>query len=345
MINSDQLTQEREVVRGVLAQLKPFFEIKPHLFYADLIMTGIIAWGAFMALQISDLHWAFTVLFFVISYVAFYRGLAFIHETVHFHKRVKGLRFLYNFLFGLPVRVPSFVHDPHRYHHLPSTFGTAQDPEYAYLSGTGWISLVKPFIVGALSPLLLAIRFGLLPMISWAFPQSWKLVLYQRASTIVVNPTYVRPVQNEEDLAAAQREEWGCALFFALQLGLILLGTVSSELILFYWAMMSLGAFVNIWRARIAHRYDNPGEFLSPLAQLRDSVTVESGFLSSLWAPAGMQYHSLHHLAPQIPFHNLKPAHEFLKNHLEKNHPYLQTVVPTPKQGLELFYRTVMTNK
>lgn len=333
------------MVRAVLAQLKPFFEIKPQLFYIDLLITGVIAWGSFAALQIADLHWGSTVFFFIVSYVAFYRGLAFIHEAVHFHKRVKGLRLLYNLLFGFPARVPFFIHDPHRYHHLPSTFGTAQDPEYAYLAGSGVISLLKPFLVGLLSPLLLALRFGVLPLISWSFPKAWQVTLYQYASTIVVNPQYKRPIHNEQDLISAQREEWGCALFFALQIGLILVGTVSSQLILFYWAMMSLGAFVNVWRARIAHRYDNPGEFLSPLAQLRDSVTVENGVLSSLWAPAGMQYHSLHHLAPQIPFHNLKPAHDFLKSHLDTNHPYRQTVVDTPMQGLELFYKTVMTSK
>lgn len=325
--------------------MKPFFEIKPHLFYADLLLTGLIAWASFLALQISDLSFGLTALLFVVSYVAFYRGLAFIHETVHFQKRVKGLRHLYNVLFGFPARVPFFVHDPHRYHHLPSTFGTAQDPEYAYLSGSGVMSLIKPVFIGLLSPLLIAIRFGILPLVSWSFPKSWKVAMYQHASTIVVNPNYKRPIQNEDDLKSAQREEWGCALFFALQLGLLLLGTVSTKLILFYWAMMSLGAFVNVWRARIAHRYDNPGEFLSPLAQLRDSVTVENGFLSSLWAPAGMQYHSLHHLAPQIPFHNLKPAHEFLKKHLDSHHPYLQTVVETPARGLALFYKTVMTSK
>lgn len=343
--NRSQYSTEREIVRSLLEQLKPFFNIKPVIFYLDLSITGFVAWLSFFSLQIESIPLPAKILLAVISYSAFYRGLMFIHEVVHFNKKVKGYRLLYNLFLGFPCRIPFFVHDPHRYHHLPNTFGTSQDPEYAYLKGSGMKTLLKPFLIGLLSPLLLIVRFGILPMISWVFPQKWRLAIFQRASTIVVNPKYVRLLPSEEESRQSRMEEYMCALFFAGQVALIATGLIKPELVLIWFSLMVVGAFVNVWRARIAHRYDNPGEMLSPLAQLRDSFIIEKKFLSFLWAPAGMQYHSLHHLAPQIPYYNLQAAHEFLKLHLEQTHPYSQTVVPDVTSGLGIFCNTVLGTK
>ncbi len=340
--NKSQYSTEREIVRSLLEQLKPFFNIKPVIFYLDLSVTGFVAWLSFFSLQIDSIPLIAKILLALISYSAFYRGLMFIHEVVHFNKKVKGYRLLYNLFFGFPCRIPFFVHDPHRYHHLPNTFGTTQDPEYAYLKGSGTKTLLKPFLIGLLSPLLLILRFGILPMISWAFSKKWRLAIFQRASTIVVNPKYVRLLPSEEESNESRMEEFMCALFFAGQVALVVLGLIKLELVLIWFSLMVVGAFVNVWRARIAHRYDNPGEMLSPLAQLRDSFTIEKKFLSFLWAPAGMQYHSLHHLAPQIPYYNLQAAHEYLRLHLDEAHPYSQTVVRSPKEGFEIFYNTVI---
>ncbi len=340
--NKSQYSTEREIVRSLLEQLKPFFNIKPVIFYLDLSVTGFVAWLSFFSLQIESIPLIAKLLLVVISYSAFYRGLMFIHEVVHFNKKIKGYRLLYNLFFGFPCRIPFFVHDPHRYHHLPNTFGTAQDPEYAYLKGSGTKTLLKPFLIGLLSPLLLILRFGILPIISWAFPKKWRLAIFQRASTIVVNPKYIRLLPEEEESKQSRMEENLCALFFVGQVALVATGLVKPELVLIWFSLMVVGAFVNVWRARIAHRYDNPGEMLTPLAQLRDSFTIEKKFLSFLWAPAGMQYHSLHHLAPQIPYYNLQAAHEYLRLQLDEAHPYLQTVVRTPKEGFEIFYNTVI---
>jgi fatty acid desaturase len=196
-----------------------------------------------------------------------------------------------------------------------------------------------------LSPFLLIARFGILPLVSWSFPKSWKITLYQKASTIIVNPTYVRPCPSDEELKLARNEELMCGLFFLLEAALVYKHVIQIEVIKSWFFLMIVGAFVNVWRARIAHRYDNPGDVLSPLAQLRDSITVDKKFLSFLWAPAGMQYHSLHHLAPQIPYHNLQVAHEFLRAKLNPQHPYSQTVVTSVKDGFQIFYNTVINSK
>ena len=345
MKSSSQHITEREIVRTLLEQLKPYFIIRPVIFYIDLSITGLVAWTSLFLLQVDSIPFPAKLFLVLISYSAFYRGLMFIHEVVHFNKKVKGFKIMYNLIFGFPCRIPFFIHDPHRYHHLPNTFGTASDPEYAYLKGSGRITLLKPFLVGLLSPFLLIVRFGILPLISWAFPKSWKINLYQRASTIIVNPTYVRPYPTDADLSQARNEEFMCALFFVLEALLVYKHVIEIEVIKSWFFLMIIGAFVNVWRARIAHRYDNPGDVLSPLAQLRDSITVEKKFLSFLWAPAGMQYHSLHHLAPQIPYYNLQAAHEHLRGKLDHQHPYSQTVVTGVKDGFEIFYNTVINSQ
>lgn len=343
MKSNSQHSTEREVVRSLLEQLKPHFTIRPVTFYTDLIVTGLIAWSSLLLIQVDSLPVFAKFILAFISYSAFYRGLAFIHEVVHFNKKIPGLRVLYNLIFGFANRVPFFIHDPHRYHHLPNTFGTSEDPEYAYLKGSGRKTLLKPFLVGMLSPFLLIARFGILPLVSWAFPMKWKMALYQRASTIVVNPNYVRPVPSNEDFKQARLEEYLCAIYFLAQIALVKFNIISIEIVYVWFSLMMIGAFVNVWRARIAHRYDNAGGTLSPLAQLRDSITVEKRGLAFLWAPAGLQYHSLHHLAPQIPYHNLQAAHNSLKEKLDEQHPYSQTVVTTAADGLQIFYKTVIS--
>lgn len=343
MKSNSQHTTERETVRALLEQLKPYFAVRPVTFYTDLVVTGLIAWSALFLIQVDSVPLIAKLILAFISYSAFYRGLAFIHEVVHFNKKIPGLRIMYNLIFGFANRIPFFIHDPHRYHHLPNTFGTIDDPEYAYLKGSGTKTLLKPFLVGILSPFLLILRFGILPLISWSFPMKWRISLYQRASTIVVNPKYLRPLPSDQDFKQARFEETMCAFYFVAQVILVQMNIISLEVVYTWFSLMMIGAFVNVWRARIAHRYDNAGGALSPLAQLRDSVTVERRGLSFLWAPAGLQYHSLHHLAPQIPYHNLHAAHKSLRAKLDEQHPYSQTVVTSVGDGFKMFYKTVIT--
>lgn len=334
---------EKDVARKLLEELKPFFRVSAWHFRADLALTALAGWGSLAALTFLPLNPPLWMLAFLVCYAGFYRGQAFIHEAVHFQARVRGLRPMYNLLFGFPNRVPLFTHDPHRYHHLPNTFATAADPEYDRLAGRGWKAVLHPLTVGLLSPWLLMLRFGVLPLVSWMLPRPRRLWIYRRLSTIVVNPAYDRPLPSENELKTARREELACSLFFLAFAAGLFSGAIPWRGFFAWLLMASSTAFVNVCRARVAHLYDNhAGERLSPLGQLRDSVTVESRFLSFLWAPAGMQYHSLHHLAPQIPYHNLQAAHARLRETLPIDHPYRQTLSPRFGQAARRFVRTTM---
>lgn len=332
-------TTEREETLRIQALLKPFQKLSPITFYLDLIATAILAWVPLYLLSVTPLG-AMSVLYFVLAYVGFFRGHAFIHEVVHFRKKIKGLGPLYNVLFGYPNRAPYYIHEPHQFHHLPTTFATAKDPEYMVLAGKGRFFFFLPILTTPFVPLVLLLRFGVLPLVSWAFPVTARTWLYNRLSTLVVNPGYFRDIRHSNDLKVALREDSLCALFFLGWVALAYTGVLNVTFFISLYAVIVATTLVNIYRARVAHHYDNhSGERLSPYGILRDSTCVEGSVLDIFWAPIGLKYHSMHHLAPTIPYHNLARAHYFLKAQLTQDHPYNQTIVANVALGLRQFWR------
>ncbi len=333
--------QEREETLRLQVLLKPFQKLSPATFFADLIGTAVLAWGALAMLAVTPLG-PMTAFWFLLAYIGFFRGHAFIHEVVHFRKKITGLGPLYNVLFGFANRAPYYIHDPHQFHHLPTTFGTAKDPEYLVLAGKGTFYFFLPILSAPFLPLILLVRFGILPLFSWAFPRAWRVHLYHHLSTLVVNPAYVRDLRSDEDLAVALRQDTACALYLVAWVALGVTGVLPIAFFVWMYVVIVATTLVNIYRARVAHRYDNhSGERLSPFAALRDSTCVEGSVLDILWAPIGLKYHSMHHIAPSIPYHNLARAHAFLKAQLQEDHPYRQTVLPNLTRGLGQFWRVV----
>ena len=100
----------------------------------------------------------------VVAVLALYRAGSFIHELTHIKKNaVKGFRFAWNCIVGVPLLVPSFLYEGvHNQHHAKTYYGTANDPEYLPLA------LMKPWtlpvflIAAALAPIGMLIRFGIL---------------------------------------------------------------------------------------------------------------------------------------------------------------------------------------
>lgn len=331
---------DKQDLRSLNSLLGPYRKISQVRFFVDLSVAALLAWGALYLLSVRELDVYSPFLLFV-SYVGSCRGNAFIHEVVHFGRKVKGIGAVYNFLFGFPNRIPFYIHEPHKYHHLPNTFGTEQDPEYLFLKGKGGRYFFRPFFAAPLAPLLLLVRFGVLPLFFWALPASLQEEIYRKVSTLVVNPGYLRREMRSDELRRVRRQDLGCALFFVFFLMAGVLGQLPWAFFGWWYAIAVVATLVNMYRARVAHLYDNKLGALSPLEALRDSVTIEGGMASELWAPLGLKYHSLHHLAPNIPYHNLGKAHRFLVSQLEANHPYHATIQPSLWHGLKQYWRTL----
>lgn len=81
----------------------------------------------------------------------------------------------------------------------------------------------------------------------------------------------------------------------------------------------------------MAHRYQihrSPPGITPRDMQVDDSVTIEGSFLTEIWAPIGLRYHSTHHMFPSIPYYNLGKAHRRLKAAVCADHPYSKTIEP-----------------
>ena len=115
----------------------------------------------------------------LVAVLALYRAGSFIHELTHIKKgAVKGFRFVWNLIVGVPLLVPSFMYEGvHNQHHAKRYYGTVDDPEYLPLA------LMKPWtlpvflIAAALAPIGMLIRFGILAPLSLLFPKLRAMVV------------------------------------------------------------------------------------------------------------------------------------------------------------------------
>ena len=121
----------------------------------------------------------------VVSVLALYRALLFIHEVSHMkHSALPGFRTGWNALVGVPLLTPAFMYEGvHNLHHAKTRYGTVDDPEYLPLALMRPWTLPVFILVSALAPLGLLIRFAILSPLSWIVPGLRKIVV-ERLSLI-----------------------------------------------------------------------------------------------------------------------------------------------------------------
>ena len=106
---------------------------------------------------------------------------------------MKGFRFVWNLIVGVPLLVPCFMYEGvHNQHHAKRYYGTVDDPEYLPLA------LMKPWtlpvflIAAALAPIGMLIRFGILAPLSLLSPKL-RAIVVGRYSGLQINPKFVPP--------------------------------------------------------------------------------------------------------------------------------------------------------
>jgi len=82
---------------------------------------------------------------------------------------------------------------------------------------------------------------------------------------------------------------------------------------------------LNAIRTVGAHRWTNAEGEMTFIEQVLDSVNYPRGWLPELWAPTGTRFHSLHHMLPALPYHNMREAHERLMRELPQDALYRRT--------------------
>jgi fatty acid desaturase len=296
---------------------------KDAIYWADMLGSALLGYAALFAAMAVGPAWL-AIGCGVVAVLALYRAGSFIHELTHIKKgAVKGFRFTWNLIVGVPLLVPSFMYEGvHNQHHAKRYYGTVDDPEYLPLALMHPWTLPLFLVVAALAPVGMLIRFGILAPLSLLWPKL-RAVVVGRYSGLQINPRFVRPRPEGEFARDWAWQEAACSLWAIALLALVATGVIPLRDFLIYLGIAAGVMFLNQVRTLVAHLWENGGEPMSVTAQFLDSVNVPPpATLPALWAPVGLRYHALHHLLPGVPYHNLGEAHRRLCRELDAGSVY-----------------------
>jgi fatty acid desaturase len=325
------LPQARRIVSDLLVP-------RPVIYWADFLTTILCGHLCFALVRLlprampgAAPGWIVICLqavAFFASCCLYYRGVMFIHELVHLPQhKFRLFRIVWNLLCGIPLLTPSFTYATHLDHHRRRSYGTYEDGEYFALARVSAWYAVLYFAQGLLLPPLAAFRFLILTPLTWLSPRlrQW---IHQRASSLVVDPSYVRPLPTAEALRAIRLQELLCFLWcLGVVVGMICIGQWPYPLLIQSFATGAMVLSINAVRTAAAHRWQSDGGEFSLVDQMLDTVTIDSdGPLAVLLNPVGLRFHALHHLFPTLPYHNAHAAHQRLLAQLPADSPYRATI-------------------
>ena len=316
------------------------------IYWTDFLLSISIGTTAFLVLRPADLAWPAGLGVYAIAILAFYRAAMFSHEVAHQRgDNFKTFRTTWNLSCGVPFLIPSFLYQTHSLHHVRKTYGTANDGEYLPLA-TGparkiLLYLGQPFVV----PLIAAIRFLVLAPLTWISPRSRRFV-YQHASSMVIDPAFIRPLPGRRELRLWRLQEAACFAYLTSLATVIILGLRPWTLIVDAYLIAAGVLLLNAVRTLGAHRYLHRGEEVTFVEQLLDSLNYPNNpILGELWAPVGLRFHALHHLFPSLPYHSLPAAHRRLMADLPTDSPYRQTISHSLISSLTTLWRRSRSSK
>jgi fatty acid desaturase len=307
-------------------QLVTAFPPLPRLYWCDLLISSVVGWSAFVVGATAPFFSLLYIAATLIAIVALLRATIFIHELSHLKRgTVPGFEFAWNLLVGVPFLLPSVMYDSHGDHHRQATFATRQDPEYAPIAHWNGFHIFRFVASMIFVPALLAVRWGVLGTLSLLLPPLRRFLI-TRASSLVINPHYIRPLPQQDGRLRWYVQELAITLTFWSVVVAFLYGGLPLSW-LCHWYIVGAGvALVNQVRTLAAHRYENDGRQLTAVEQLLDSVNLTGPpWLTVLAAPVGLRYHALHHFLPTLPYHSLGEAHRQLLRELSPESPYYRT--------------------
>jgi fatty acid desaturase len=316
-----QLPDDKDMLRAARDLTRDIAEAKPGIYWPDMLGSALVGYGA-LAGAILTQNMPLAAALGLLSALALYRALLFIHELTHIHRdALPGFRLGWNLLVGIPMLMPSFMYEGvHTLHHKRTQYGTPDDPEYLPLALMKPWSLPAFVLIALLAPVGLLLRFGVLVPLGALIPPLRTLV-WERASSLSINPDFRRKPPEGELRRQVMWQELGGAVWAVTLLAST--QVIGWKPLLVALGVLSLTAVLNQLRTLVAHLWENDGEAMTVTAQFLDSVNVPPpGLAAEIWAPVGLRYHALHHLMPSMPYHALPEAHRRLKHALGSGSTY-----------------------
>lgn len=313
-------------IREARAIVRDLFQPKAAIYWTDFLVSMAVGVGCFFAARQMP-PWSLTQgLLALAAALAYYRAALFIHELIHLRdESFHSFRITWNLFCGIPFLMPSFLYYTHLAHHARKHYGTPDDGEYLPLATQPRREIFKYMLQPFVVPLLAIVRFLVLTPLAWVSPGLRRWV-HQRASSMVMDPAYVRPLPTHHELRIWRMQE-ACCFLYALGVAVQLWrGALPLSLLAHTYLTAVVILLLNNLRTLGAHRFRHRGEPLTFVDQLLDSVNYpKHPLIGELWAPVGLRFHALHHLFPSIPYHNLAAAHRRLMEQLPPDSPYRQT--------------------
>jgi fatty acid desaturase len=301
---------------------------RPAVYWADLVLGAAAGYGA-LALAVAVPALGLKLVAGLVSAIALYRAVLFIHELTHLTPRaVPGFWLAWNLVIGIPLLLPSFFYEGvHNLHHQKITYGTPDDPEYWPFARRPVREFVGFLLVAPLFPLVLLARSAIAAPLGAVVP-AVRRAMVEYASSLSINPGFRRRAPKP-----AQRDQW-----IALEIGasvwawgivlLTVAGVMSLATVLTGLAVGAAIATLNQVRTLVAHRWESAGDQQDVLGQFLDTTNVPPpALLPSIWAPLGLRYHALHHMLPSLPYHSLGAAHRRLVESFPIDSPYRRAEV------------------
>ncbi|HEY2413692.1 MAG TPA: fatty acid desaturase [Pirellulaceae bacterium] len=342
------LTEARSIVRDL-------FAANERIYWADFLATIILGHLCFaltrltffLPLESFGLKLLIAAIPFSIQCAAFYRAVMFVHEIVHLPDRqLRAFRVAWNLLCGIPFLVPSFTYYSHLDHHRRKMFGTEHDGEYLPLASMSpwWILFYLTQCLWV--PPLAVIRFGLITPLTWISP-TFRQFIHQRASSLVMDPMYIRPLPTKTAQRYIRLQEVGCFLYLVfIVLVCIALRRWPIPFVTEVYLTGVVLILMNSLRTVASHRWASGGEEGTFVDQMLDSVTMDNDSpLAIVINPVGLRYHATHHLFPSMPYHNMRTAHKRLLEQLPADSLYRQTVATSIWPVIGELWQTAAKNQ
>ena len=275
-------TASEHTVRAALRLTRHLAAPRPLRYWLEFLVSLSIGWATFYSCGTAP--WPWNAAWFVVSALAFYRTLSFIHEVVHLKAReMKPFQIGWNALAGVPLLTPSFVYEFHLQHHARDRYGTPDDGEYVPW-GVGPPSHIFLLpLVGLISPVLGVLRFLLLTPLGWLLPpiRSW---LYERASAMKVRYGHRRYDLERNGLPSWRIQETAAFLWVWSVAAALAYGWLSIRWVLLAVGVMSAVAVLNSIRILASHRYRSDDDPMTFVEQIKDSVNHPDGLIAEIWA-------------------------------------------------------------